>query len=525
MNCAQATMALLRAYDTDVVFGIPGVHTLEFMRELEKTGVRQVVPRHEQGAGFMADGYARVTRRPGVCLLITGPGLTNALTPIAQAYADSVPMLVISTVVASGDIDRGRGLLHDLPSQRRLMEQVTASSTTVREPGELNEVFARAFACLRSARPRPVHIEIPIDVAAEPAEPIAVYALPDRPPPSARSLDHAAQLLSGAERPLIVVGGGAAHAGPEIDRLATALDAPFVTTTNAKGVLPDDHPLSLACTLPLPATHELVERADVVLAVGTELSPIETLYSGNEVDIPGQLIRLDIDRTQLTAPEPACALLGDARAGLGSIADRIIPRAARQASVEVDAARSEARKARAEDEFGPWYELLGRVLPEDAIVVLDSAQFAYAAPHFVEGGDGRSWLAPYSYGTLGCALPMAIGAKVGEPDRPVVFLAGDGGLQFTLQELATAAAECLPIVALIWDNAAYGEIRKAMTDTGIAPTGVEIPGPDLLGVARGLGWDTDSCGGLDEAEGAIRSALVSERPIMVRLNAEGDWRG
>jgi acetolactate synthase I/II/III large subunit len=217
VSCASAIVSLLQGYGVDTVFGIPGVHTIELYRALPASGIRHVTPRHEQGAAFMADGYARSTGRPGVCILISGPGLTNAATPIAQAFSDSVPMLIVSAVHRRKDIGLGRGYLHELKGQRELMAQITAFSHTLLDTANLREVLGRAFAVFGAARPRPVHIEVPIDLMdAEYSGSLVPLPIPAKPAPDPASIARAAEILSRAKRPLAIAGGGASGASVEL---------------------------------------------------------------------------------------------------------------------------------------------------------------------------------------------------------------------------------------------------------------------------------------------------------------------
>ncbi len=268
---------LLRAYGVDTVFGIPGVHTIELYRGLAGSGIRHITPRHEQGAGFMADGYARASGRPGVCFIISGPGMTNILTAMGQAYGDSVPMLVISTVNAHGRMGSGEGWLHELPDQQRTVAGVAAFSRTVHRPEELAPALAQAFAVFDGARPRPVHLELPIDVMLAPAGHLAVperVSRLTRPAPDPARVAEAAALLSAARAPVILAGGGAVRARA-LPALAEALDAPVVMTTNARGILPPDHPLAVTLSASTPATRALIAGADAVLAIGTEFGPTD----------------------------------------------------------------------------------------------------------------------------------------------------------------------------------------------------------------------------------------------------------
>ena len=227
-TCGEYLVKLLEAYGVELIFGIPGVHTVELYRGLPATRIRHVTPRHEQGAGFMADGYARASGKPGVCFIITGPGMTNIMTAMGQAYADSIPMLVISSVNGRRELGMAQGRLHELPSQRGTIAGVAAFSHTLLDPAQLPEVMARAFAVFASARPRPVHIEIPLDVITADVGNMAATAwpLPPRAAPDGSAIEQAATLLRGAKRPLIVTGGGASDVGAALSDLAAHLDAP-----------------------------------------------------------------------------------------------------------------------------------------------------------------------------------------------------------------------------------------------------------------------------------------------------------
>ena len=277
---------LLEAYGVEVIFGIPGVHTVELYRGLPNTKIRHVTPRHEQGAGFMADGYARVSGRPGVCFIITGPGMTNIATAMAQAYADSVPMLVISAVNALGQIGSGEGWLHELQDQRQLVRQVSAFSHTIMTPAELPKVVARAFASFAGARPRPVHIELPLDIITAPADklpPIRAIVPPSPPAPSATALEKAANWLNNCSAPVLLLGGGAQDAGPFVRALAERLDAPTVMSVNGRGLLPPGHPLAVPCSPSMPPTMRLIESADVILAIGQADATAQPGIPGAEV--------------------------------------------------------------------------------------------------------------------------------------------------------------------------------------------------------------------------------------------------
>lgn len=518
MTVGEALVGLLEQHGVRTVFGIPGVHTLELYRGLAGSSIRHVTPRHEQGAGFMADAWARVTGSPGVCFVISGPGVTNVLTPIAQAYHDSKPVLVISGVLARDELGRALGNIHELPDQQALMAQVTAFSHTVTEPDELPEVLARAFAVFETARPRPVHIEVPVDVAALPCGPLERHSLDVRPPaPSLRDVGEAAEILRTASAPVIVLGGGAVDAGGEAIALAELLHAPIGLSINAKGMVPDTHPLCVGATLGFRPVSDLLQEADAVVLAGAQLSELDLWGLERPLELRGKVIRIDIDADQLRRRvEPAVALHGTARATLALLLDALQER--RPASPARHALPLAETAIAWPDEvarFFPLLDVLDRVLPEDRIVAGDSTQPAYAANHALPMHRPRSWLMPIGYGSLGCALPMAIGAHVASPERPVLCLVGDGGMLFSIQELATARDLGLPLPVLLWNNQGYQEIRDSMGRAGIEPIGTDATAADFATIARGFGCTGVRASSLDHLGELLTSALAADGPTVI----------
>ena len=497
-TCGEVLVKLLENYGVKLVFGIPGVHTVELYRGLAASSLRHVTPRHEQGAGFMADGYARVTGQPGVCFIITGPGMTNIATAMAQAYADSIPMLVISSVNARHQLGSGNGYLHELPSQRNLTAGFTAFSHTLMTPDELPQILARAFAVFESARPRPVHIEIPLDVITAPADHLLLArAAPQSGPLASDSaIAQAAARLLQARRPLILAGGGALDAGPALQRLAEQLQAPVALTINAKGIIGPGHPLLIGSSQSTAAARALVREADVVLALGTELgeTDYDTVFDGGFA-IPGELIRIDIDAQQLARNYRATiAIVADAGQAASALLAAVATAPSGAATPDWGAQRAaQVRSAIAASYDAPTraqkrlLEALRQALP-DVIIAGDSTQPVYAGNLVYDATSPRSWFnSSTGYGTLGYGLPGAIGAKLGAAQRAVVCLIGDGGLQFTLPELASAVEAQVPVIVLLWNNAGYGEIKRYMTERAITPVGVDIYTPDFMAIARGFG--------------------------------------
>lgn len=508
----------LAARGVQVVFGIPGVHTVELYRGLAGSGLRHVTARHEQGAAFMADGYARVTGQPGVAFVITGPGLTNALTAMAQARADSVPMLVVSGVNRRSSLGMGLGLLHELPDQTAMVRAL-CPTLRVTAPEMLGPVLDRAFALMQGARPGPVHVEVPTDVMALEAGPVPPPAPRLPRAPDAAALAQAVARLEAARRVVILAGGGAKTAGTALRALAERLDAPVVQTVNARGLM-FGHALGVPASPSLDAVRGLIAGADLVLAVGTELGPTDyDMYvRGGFPDLSG-MIRVDVCPEQL-ARHPA-ALRIEADAGLALTALALVRPRQADGSARAEACRSAARAELAT--LHPampaqleMVEALRDALP-GAILVGDSTQPVYAANLFYDHDRAGGWFnAATGYGALGFGPGAAIGAALGAPGVPVVCLIGDGGLQFGAAELRCARDEGLPITFVVWNNAGYREIAEAMAAAG---TQVIACDPSPLSLAP----FSEACGlpfvSLDPDPAALRAALQAPQtgPRLIEL--------
>lgn len=525
-SCGEVLVQLLEAYGVDTVFGIPGVHTVELYRGLPASRLRHITPRHEQGAGFMADGYARVTGRPGVCFIITGPGLTNIATAMGQALGDSIPMLVISSVNRSHQLGLGEGRLHELPSQRDLASAVSVFSHTLLRADELPQVLARAFAVFSGQRPGPVHIEIPLDVISAAADQLdrLPYNLPGPPAPAPAAVAQAARLLAASRRPLIAIGGGCINASGELLNLAEKLGAPVVNTVNAKGIIPYGHPLAVGGS----GSSEIIRRefalADAVLAVGTEFSETDYDYFfAGPVTVAGKLIRVDIDPAQLTRNIRAdIAIHSDAGLALAAIADTLPVDGGRPTASGQERASGLRRALRGhrDKRYEAFFDTLRQALP-DLIIVGDSTQPTYYAWLNYETEQARRYFHSASgFGTLGYAIPAAIGASLGRPDCPVIGLIGDGAAQFTIAELASAAELGLPVIFLLWNNSGYGEIRRFMEQRNMTPIGVDIPAPDFTALGRAFGCAVSSPANLEELSADLVAASRRDGPSLIDIKEE-----
>lgn len=522
-------MKLLAAYEVDTVFGMAGTMTVELYRGIGLAGIRHVQCRNEQGASLMADGYARATGKPGVCTIIAGPGVTNAATGIAQAFCDSQPMLVLSGACATRTQGKGWGAIHELTDQAAVTAGFTALSAMVRYPEELPELIARAYAVFRGTRPRPVHLSLPRDVLPEPVEgEWKVRRAPSLPMPDLSAIEEAADRLAKAKRPLILVGGGAVGTRKALTAIAEHIGAPVLSTNAGKGILPESHTLSLGCSIVQQPSQQALEAADVVLLVGTEVAAGDSFLP--KLEISGEIIRIDIDPKQLTAVYPAAVpIQADARAAMAALASALVSRkvvgqrSQGETWVRDVLARNAATMTDLEKQHARVWKILRSALPADAIVMGDATQIVYTGSHAMPMETERCWYYSGTYCALGVALPMAVGAKIGAPQRPVIAVAGDGGFMFTVNELATAAEEGLALPVIVWNNDALNAIVEQMDRQNVPRIGVEPKSPDFLKVAQGLGCHAVRPSSAEQLAQSVRDALAADRPTLIEVRQGSPW--
>ena len=511
LSIGEALVGLLEAYGVDTIFGIPGVHNIEMYRALPRSKIRHVLPRHEQGAGFMADGYARATGRPGVCFTISGPGVTNILTPLGQAWSDSSNVLVVSTALDVGYGAQGRGRLHEMISQFDAAKSVTSFARRAYTAQDVQNALAENFARFATARPRPAYLEIPLDVLAQPAGGgWNAVNLPSRPLAGETQIVAAAAKLNSAKRVCIILGGGAQGVGADALKIAEALQASIITTVAGKGVVPTDHPRVWGSHLAQEATRKLLADSDCVLAVGTELS--ETDHWALDFTITQNLIRIDLDPASLARPHAAeIAILGDGRDALSRLA-ALAKKRTGDASPALLTTETPLRK-----QLSTVLTVIREALPHDCVVASDMTQIAYAGNEVFPLFEPRTWLHPSGFGTLGFGLPVAIGAKFGVGEKPVAALVGDYGLQFTLNELGTAVEHKLPLPILLWNNDALGQIRDNMVDAGIQPNAVSLLNPDFQMLAKAYAARAEKPANLKALAVAIKAALKADGPTLIEM--------
>ncbi|MFN3257957.1 MAG: thiamine pyrophosphate-dependent enzyme [Ilumatobacter sp.] len=509
---------------TEVVFGVPGAqldHAVDGLARLGDT-IRFVHTRHEQGAGYMADGYARTTGRPGVMMVVPGPGLLNASAALATAWACSSPVVALVGAIPTWARDRHAGVLHELGDQSAIVRELAGWHRMVDTADSIPAAIADAFAAARSGRPRPAAVEIPADVLAHPTSAATVAPLPTHhPAPSPNDVAATAALLNRATFPVIVAGSGvtAADAGEALIRLAERIDAPVILTTNGKAATAHDHPL----VVPQPVGRDLLPQADVVLAVGTRLANAvgRPVVVAPEAD----LVLVNADEVDLGGwRRPTVALHADAGLALSAIVDAVtdgtVTGTGRRDSVS---AITEARTIyeRQIDSIRPLAEFvdaIGSAMPSDGIVVADLTQVGYLANAIMPVATPRSYLTSGWQGTLGFSYPTALGAKVAHPDRAVVAIIGDGGMGFTMSEMATAARHGIATIAVCFRDDAFGNVRRTQREVfDERYLGTDLKNPDFVAVASAHGLRARRAASAAGLELELRLALEHGAPALIEV--------
>ncbi|QWF82383.1 thiamine pyrophosphate-binding protein [Amycolatopsis sp. CA-230715] len=468
----------------EVAFGLPGVHNLPVWEALAER--RLIGVRHEQTAGYAADGYARTTGKLGVALVTTGPGAANTLGAVGEARASGSPVLVIATDIPSTLRKPGvvRGVLHETSDQAALFAPVTKGTFTVGTADEIGAVVLEAAALALRPQSGPVYVGIPTDLLRHPAGEIGAPPEPEPlPVPSEVDIQRAREVLASAERPLIWAGGGAlrAGAGTEIGALAQRLGAPVVTTFAARGLLPPDHPCLAPNPVHAPEVGALWDGADVVLGIGTDFDGLMT--QNWLMPAPPRLIAVNVDAADAAKNyAPDLTLAGDAREVTARLADGLPPKA----QPPLDDVKSQVRQ-RIETEEPQAAVLLDALAELDpgAVVVADMCVAGYWAGGFHRVREPRTFAYPMGWGTLGFGFPASLGAAAS--GARTVCVTGDGGFLYGCGELTTLAQERLPLTVLVVDDGGYGMLRFDQDQEGVAHRGVDLVTPDFVALARSFG--------------------------------------
>jgi thiamine pyrophosphate-dependent acetolactate synthase large subunit-like protein len=535
MTGGQAVIEALRAQGVDCLFGIPGVHNLAIYDALyEASDIRQVVARHEQWAGFAADGYARTTGKPGVLVTTTGPGAINALTALGEASSDSSPVLHIASQIDSPYLEADKGFVHETREQAQLFRTMTSWQHTIQSVAEIGPTIAEAFDRMRSGRPRPVFLEVPQDVLnARGESEILGRQAGRRQAVDEATIRRAAERLAAAHRPVIYAGGGVQRAGASEGLLALAelLDAPVFTSAPGKGAIPEDHRLALGNRwIGEPLLERWLAESDCVLAVGTRFTAADT--ANWQLRLTPTLVQLDADQQEIGKNYPVVErLAGDARVGLHQLREAL-DRLGGAGRTEWGAQTLSLREQLEAEARQRWptpigvLETLRAALRRDAILTNDSLIQYWSARHFPVYSP-RSYHIPWNFGTLGTALPFAIGSKIAAPEREVVSIGGDAAFMFAASELATAVQEQAQVVSIVCNDRGYGAMRRHQRlKFGGRIIASDLATPDFAKLAESFGAAGYRLETPDELGPALREALAGGLPAVIDLplTLEIPWR-
>ena len=523
MTGAQALVRQLRAEGVDTVFALPGVQIMAAFDALYEVqdDIRLIQTRNEQATTYMADGYARVTGKPGVAMVVPGPGALNATAGLGTAFASSSPVLLISGQIPSDSLGKRQGQLHEVEDQLDVFRPITKWNHRVTSVEEVPEAVHEAMRQLKTGRPRPVELEVPPDTLAATGDVELIE--PEEYPrvgPNADEVHRAARLLAEAKRPAIVAGGGTIIAGAskELLEVAELLQAPVMTTPNSKGIIPEDHYLAIGVNYAsVGPAYRVVPESDVLLAVGTRL-----LIREFETDTPPKIAHIDVDPDVIGKNLPAeVGIVADARETLAQLARelRSMDGAERDRRHEIELYKktyADELKGMAPEQVG-IVETIRGALSDDVIVVSGITNIAYWANVAYSVRQPGTFITSSYFASLGYGFPTALGAQVGRPDKQVVALCGDGGFLYSPQELSTAVRYGINLVAVVFNNSAYGASQWDQTHRyGRRYIGTDLHNPDFMKLAdafdvRGLRTDVAGLGA------SLREALSAGAPVVLEV--------
>jgi acetolactate synthase-1/2/3 large subunit len=548
MTGGEAIVDAVLANGADTVFGLPGAQIYPLFDALARRRVRVVVPRPEHAAGYMAMGYAKSTGRAGVCAVVPGPGVLNASAALVTAMGNGSPVVCLIGQVPSEYLGIGRGHLHELEDQRATLRGLVKNALRIDTPAEAPAIVNAAFVEALSGRPGPVAVEMCWDkmAASQPVMPLPAASMPPAPEPDPDALDAAARLLAEARRPMLMCGAGAQHASEAVLALAECLDAPVTAFRSGRGVVPEDHPLGVAAV----AARELWDDVDVLVGIGSRLEmPYMRWRNAMHYEPRPQgpkLIRIDIDPAELERLVADVGIVADSAIACRGLVERLARRlnvtvpaadlhvstatrttaggrasAARRAEIASAKALAARRIANLRPQ-AQYLEVIRDVLPRRGFLVPEVSQVGFATYT-----GAFPVLAPRTYvtegyqGTLGFGFPTALGVKAAHPDEAVVSINGDGGFLYGATELATAAQYRLGVVALVFNNGAYGNVlRDQQTLFEGRLVGAELENPDFVGLAESFGVEGARVSTPQALRPALERALAAGRPALIEIVIE-----
>jgi len=519
MTAAEAVVATLVAHGVDTVYALPGVQNDLLFEALFKFSdrLRTVHTRHEQGAAYMALGAALATGKPQAYAVVPGPGFLNSAAALLTAYSMNAPVLALIGQIPNADIGKGLGHLHEIRDQSGIIKRLVDHCALIRKPEQAARATAVALRAMRTGRPGPAALECAIDVWGKSAVVSASGPLPlPAPKIDTSAIRRAAKRLGAAKRPMIVCGGGAQDAAAEVTALSAMLQAPVLGYRRGRGVLDSRDPLSVT----LPLGRDLWGEADVVLAVGTRLL---TQFRQWGMDRELAIVRVDADpKEHDRLHKPAVALTGDSRPILQALLAELPAHNAKRPSRKTEMQERQAAWRKRLEKLSPQIAFLEAIrdeLPEDGIFVDEVTQVGFAARLLFPVYKPRTFLSPGYQDNLGWGFATALGAQHARPDVPVLAISGDGGFMFTANELATAMRHRIPLVTIVFNDGAYGNVRRIQQERfGNRLIASDVANPDFVAFGKSFGAEAVRANGPAELRLSLRHAFAHrDGPTLIEV--------
>ena len=522
MTTGTAVVETLLQHGVDTVFGLPGVQIYEYFDALQRAGDRVSVytTRHEQAAAYMAFGYAQSTGRVGTYMVVPGPGVLNTTAALCTAYGTNTPVFCVTGQVPAAFIGSGRGELHELPDQLGVLRSLTKWAERIDHPAQAPSLVAEGFRQLRSGRVRPVAVETPWDVCGMEGEVTLVEPLEPYPAiePDPDAVARAAQLLADAKNPMIMLGGGAINAGAEVEALAAILQAPVTSSRSGRGIVSVAHELGML----FPAARKFWKETDLLLGIGSRLELHTMRWPDMPADLP--MVRIDIDPVEMTRLKPTVGIVGDAKTVMADLVQAVSARAPTRTSRREEFAAAKSAAAEEVQKMQPqmgYLNAIRDVLPRDGIYVEEITQVGFAAWSSLPTYAPRTYITAGYQGTLGFGYPTALGVKVGNPDREVVSIAGDGGFMFGVQELATSAQYGINLVTVIFNNSSYGNVlRDQQQRYSGREIGSRLRNPDFVAMAESFGVIGRRAANPEELRAELEAGFSADEPTIIEVPIE-----
>ena len=521
----EAIVSGLVAHGVDTVFGLPGAQVYGLFDAFQQAQLKVIGARHEQACGYMAFGYARSSGRPGVFSVVPGPGVLNASAALLTAFGCNEPVLCLTGQVPTAFLGRGRGHLHEMPDQLATLRTYVKWADRIEYPANAPAVVARAFQEMTSGRRGPASVEMPWDVFTQRAETAAVNVLAPLPAPQPDPdvVKQAAALIKASKAPMIFVGSGAIDAGAEIRELAEMIDAPVVAFRSGRGIVSNAHELGLT----MAAAYRLWPGTDLMIGIGTRMELPASGFRWPFQPAGIKSVRIDIDPVEMRRLTPDSAIVADAKAGTGELLAAVrkagYGKTAGRRSVIREATASAQQEIQRIQPQMAYLKTLRDVLPANAIVTDELSQVGFASWYGFPIYEPRTFITSGYQGTLGSGFPTALGAKVANPDKPVVAITGDGGFMFGVQELSTAVQFNIGVVTLVFNNNAYGNVRRDQRERFDGRVvAADLVNPDFVKLAESFGVAAARVTSPDHFRAPLEKALAHGGPYLLSIEVPRD---